>query len=85
MSLSHNGAMKLIEEMSELTKVLSRIVAGSITGIVDGKPIEEALREELADVVASFRFFCTKHGIRSVELRDRIDMKVAQYQEWDKE
>lgn len=83
--MPHNGAPKLIEEMSELTKVLARIIAGSKTGLVDGKPIEEALREELADVAASFRFFCTKHGVDMYELLDRVDMKVARYTEWDKE
>lgn len=85
MPMLHNGAVKLIEEMSELTKVLSRIIGGSITGEVDGKPIDVALREELADVVATFRFFCTKHGVRAEELRERMQMKVARYEQWDSE
>ena len=83
--MPHEGAPKLVEEMSELTKVLARIIAGSKTGMVDGKPIEQALREELADVVASFKFFCTKHGVRAAELQDRVTMKFERYQEWDKE
>lgn len=70
------GALKLMEEMGELTQVLAKEVLGP-------QELDKVhLIEEAGDVAAALKFFCEANGIK-IEGRKR--RKLERFRRWHNE
>lgn len=75
--MEYLGASKLLEEMSELTQALSKIVWPSTVPLKDR---HQNIEEELADVVACVKYFLENNP--KVKLKKkRVKEKLKRFQE----
>lgn len=77
---------ELIIELGSLLQILSKFQAYPD----DDHPDQEGntkkrLEEEMADVHASMIFMATKLNLNTIEIQNRIIMKIERYNNWDNE
>jgi hypothetical protein len=82
------GLGKLVEEMNELGTVLGKLIAtsGQLT-YWEGKPLDERLVEELADVQAAMEFFI-RHNLNQAQvyqIESRYWSKITLFSKWHTE
>lgn len=82
------GTSKVIEEAGELLQVLGKLIATSgETAHWDGTDLRERLCEEIADVTAALRFFCSENltSEEAAAIVQRVDEKHLRFQAWHRE
>jgi NTP pyrophosphatase (non-canonical NTP hydrolase) len=80
------GLAKVVEEAGELLQVAGKILAVGGTKIYyDGLELRKAVKEEMADVIASISFFVETAGFtpeEQEEILNRATQKRILFREW---
>jgi hypothetical protein len=78
------GLGKVIEETAELNVVLGKLIATNGNFDYWGRNLRQDLLDEIADVAAALKFFTILNTTvyEANNIQDRINDKIAQYQEW---
>lgn len=76
---------KLTEELSELQKVIARILIQGIEGVDPESDLtnRQCLQKEVADVYAQLRLLVKLYQLDVTALAMREVQKIAQMQEWE--
>lgn len=95
MAMSNNGLVKLSEECGEVIQVAQKMVAypqlqlkeGLLSSGVhpDGTNLRERLEDEVGDALAAIAFVRTKLGLDNERIKQRIELKIMLFTQWDGE
>ena len=80
------GVLKLLEECSELSVVLAKLVTVDGGEYWEGRDLESEIIEELGDVLAAAKYFMSQSTpVISAKILKRRDEKVDLFIQWHNE
>lgn len=82
------GLSKLVEECGEVLQVVGKLIAtgGSVEHWDRNSSLADALREEIADVMAACYFVVEENNtLGTMEFWNRIDAKLDKFRNWHDE
>lgn len=84
--MARKGLAKLVEEAGEVLQVVGKIEqVGDIDAQHWSGDLRRMLTDEVGDLYAALAFVRAKHNLDGLEIWERRCVKLALFEQWDKE